>query len=213
MKSGIVRWLCLLCLLVGACSIKNTFSETSSDMYAKYVVNLFGMAVGGKITVDYNVHANNEAQASKSYVLILIFNYDQQQGWYDNVGKNDLSESTITTMCQQPAMLRKRAVGKGSFEFDVTPAIGENRLAMAVLQCYKGDKTNPVSVELTAELLNARPNSQEYSHLPIERVMETRVLEGEMIIYALLFVGMIGQIWAAKYVRSLTLPTSIVVDG
>lgn len=198
MHSSLVRWLCCLCLVVAVCGIKNTLKERTAGVFAKYVVDTFGMAVGGKIKVNYNIQPTNEALNTESYVLIVVLSYDQTDGWYSQVGNKDLSVSAVSTMCQQPSMYRRRAIGSGSFEIDVTPDLGENRYSVAVLQCYEGDENNPINVHVTAELLNARPHSDEYSHMPIDKVMEVRVLEGEMIIYALLFCGMLGQIYAAK---------------
>jgi hypothetical protein len=164
-------------------------------MFADLVVSEFGMAVGGKIDIDYNVFVQDKTKNYRSYVVLLVLTHDENEGWYGDIGG---SNPDITTMCQQPSTLRERVFGSGSITLDIDPSIGENRFSVAVLQCYEGYADNPVSVDVTAVLRNPRPMSDELSHMPIQMVMETRVLEGELIIFALLIVGMAGQIYIAK---------------
>ena len=181
-----------LCCQIPTYALKATYSKTSSATFSALVVDDFGMAVGGKISLDYNVYAEDSAKPYESYMILLILTHDQLNGWYDQLGS---SSADLTTMCQQPSMLREKAYGTGSISFDIVPSVGENRYSVGVIQCWTGYADNPVHIDLTAVLLNPRPESSEYSHLSIERVMETRVVEGLIIIYALLIAGMCGQIY------------------
>eukprot|EP01034_Spumella_vulgaris_P036637 gene36637-45192_t len=45
---------------------------------------------------------------------------------------------------------------------------------------------------------NVRPDSDNYSELPIDEVLYPRILEGESIVYSLLIAGLAGQIYLAK---------------
>jgi hypothetical protein len=175
--------------------VKKTFSKSSSGQFADLVVKEFGMAVGGTVDIEYNVFAQNEAQNYRSYVILLVLTHDQNEGWYGDIGN---SNPDVTTMCQQPSTVRQRVYGSGSITLDIDASIGENRFSVAVLQCFEGYSDNPVTVDVTAVLKNPRPMSDEYSHLAIQLVMETRILEGELIVFALLILGMAGQIYIAK---------------
>jgi hypothetical protein len=49
-------------------------------------------------------------------------------------------------------------------------------------------------VDVNVVMRNARPSGNGWSYLSIDQVMSIRVLEGEMIVYALLIAGLCGQI-------------------
>jgi hypothetical protein len=187
--------ICLLGCLVLNDAVKETYTKTSSSQFADLVVEEFGMAVGGRIDIQYNVFPQDGSKTFRSYMILVILTHDQNYGWYGDIGK---SNPDITTMCQQPSTTRNRILGSGNIALDIDASIGEDRFSVAVLQCYDGLESNPVTVEVTAVLQNPRPMSDEWSHMPIQLVMETRVIEGELIIFALLILGMCGQIYVAK---------------
>eukprot|EP01032_Pedospumella_encystans_P013610 gene13610-15660_t len=176
------------------------------------------MAVGGVVEVDYNVRPQNVSAPSDSYLLLLIMSSDQKDGWYGGLGKSDTDVTqNINNLCNQPAMLRREIFGSGSIKFDIDYAVGLDQYSVGVLQCREGYTSNPVSVDLTLNMKNARPESDSYSHFPIEQVMEVRVLQGELILYALMILGMCGQLYVAgryarhiHYVFLLTLVTTFI---
>lgn len=190
--------LCLLCCTLTANGIKETYSKQRSGIYGDFIVTDFGMAVGGVVEVDYNVRPKNASAPSDSYLLLLIMSSEQKDGWYGGLDKSDTDvTNNVNKLCNQPAMLRREIFGSGSIKFDIDYAVGLDRYSVGLLQCRQGYSNNPMSVDVTLNMKNARPESNHYSHFPIEQVMEVRVLQGEMIIYALLILGMCGQLYVA----------------
>lgn len=55
-----------------------------------------------------------------------------------------------------------------------------------------------VAVAITTEMVNARPVSDGVSQLSIDTVMMTRVLEGVIILYFLMLLGLLGQMVTTK---------------
>lgn len=185
----------LICCILAANGIKETYSKERSGIFGDFLVTDFGMAVGGVVQVDYNVRPQNASAPSDSYLLLLIMSSEQKDGWYGGLEKSDTAN--INNLCNQPAMLRREIFGSGSINFDIDYAVGLDRYSVGLLQCREGYANNPVSVDVTLNMKNARPESDSYSHFPIEQVMEVRVLQGEMIIYALMILGMCGQLYVA----------------
>lgn len=156
------------------------------------------MAVGGRIDVDYSVGPKNVSAPFDSYLLLLIVTSAQKESWYGGLGDSDADVTkNINTLCNQPAMLRKEIIGTGSVRLDIDYSLGVDEYSVAVLQCRQGYSNNPTLIDINLVMLNARPDSDEYSHFPIQQVMEVRVLHGELIVYALLILGMIGQMYVA----------------
>ena len=191
-------FLCFLCCLALTRGIKVTYTSEKSGIYGDFLVNDFGMAVGGIIEVDYSVAPKDITEPFDSYLVLLILSSDQKDSWYGGLGDSDNTVTkNINTLCNQPAMLRKELIGSGSVSFDINYAVGTDRYSVALLQCRTSSSNNPISVDITLVMKNARPDSVNYSHFPIEQVMEVRVLEGELIVYALLILGMCGQLYVA----------------
>ncbi len=187
-----------LCCILVANGAKETYSKTRSGIFGDFIVTDFGMAVGGVVEVDYNVRPQNVSAPSDSYLLLLIMSSQQKDGWYGGLGKSDTDVTqNINNLCNQPAMLRREIFGSGSIKFDIDYAVGLDQYSVGLLQCREGYTNNPVSIDLTLNMKNARPESDSYSHFPIEQVMEVRVLQGELILYALMILGMCGQLYVA----------------
>ena len=64
------------------------------------------------------------------------------------------------------------------------------------MQCY----TSPVDIEISIDgsMVNLRPYSSFYSHLQIQDVALVRIFGGELLIYVLFFIGLIGQMMFSK---------------
>lgn len=198
-KMSILFCTLLLISFIGASyGIKETYSKQRSGIFGDYLVNDFGMAVGGVIQVDYHVVPKYQTEQFDSYLLLLVISSDQKDSWYDGLGDSDGDVTkNINMLCNQPAVYRQELFGSGTINFDISYSVGVDRFSVGVLQCRAGNSENPISMDITVEMKNARPNSDEYSHFPIQQVMQVRVLEGELILYALMIVGMIGQIYVA----------------
>ncbi|KAJ1437755.1 hypothetical protein B484DRAFT_428190 [Ochromonadaceae sp. CCMP2298] len=190
---GSALWLLLLlCLWSSSSSLRLDHSTKSSKVFGEYVVSNFGMTVGGVINIDYHVTA--EASANDSYVLLLLVSETQSKSWYEKIQDEDSVADNIDTMCNLPSMLRRVISGAGSINVPLTYDLGTDRYSIVLLQCRKGNAKNPVSVTLNVEMKNPRPYSSEYSQYAIQSVMLVRLLEGQVILYALLTLGMAGQI-------------------
>lgn len=188
----------LLCCVLSADAVKETYSKVRSGIYGDFIVADFGMAVGGVVEVDYNVRPQNASEPSDSYLLLLIMSSAQKDGWYDGLGKSDgYVTNNINTLCNQPATLRQELFGSGSIKLDIDYTVGLDQYSVGLLQCREGYTTNPMWVDMTVNMLNARPESDNYSHFPINQVMEVRLLQGKMIVYALMILGMCGQLYVA----------------
>jgi hypothetical protein len=195
--------LLLLCLRTTSSS-RTAYSSQSSGVFGKYVVTNFGMTVGGLIDVEYDVgpvDASLEYESYGSYVLLLVVGEKQTEDWYEKLEDDEID---MDQFCNLPSMMRRVITGQGSVTLPVTYDLGTDRYSVLILQCRTGNALNPTQVKLNVEMKNPRPYSDEYSHYPIETVMTVRLLEGEMILYALLTLGMVGQLVVSKiYARPI----------
>lgn len=186
-------------LLVSA--IKSNFESTSSKVFGSYLQSSFGMAGNGQISIKYDVNALYSGMDYTSYVLVLIVTEAQKNGWYSGMSNAPVN---IYTLCNAPSQYRERVYGTGTISFNVT---GSDRFSVLVLQCLNGNSNNPVKTKIDLSMVNARPLKDGYQHLPIQDVMYVRVLEGELILYVFLLIGLIGQYIFAWY------PTVIKLDS
>lgn len=175
-----------------------------SEPFSEYVAVNFGLAVGGVIDISYNVNTSYNDSVSNSYVLLLVINEKQKNNWYGNIGSTSNSnndqtqiQNKIYNLCTQPSTLRRQLFNSGNFFLEINEELGSDRYSVALLQCKLGNRASPVAATINAELKNPRPKSDGYSQLPIEEVILPRVLGGELILYALLILGSIGQIYYA----------------
>lgn len=178
-------------------AVKTSFEIQSINTYAASIEQSFGMAGNGAISIDYNVNAAHDG-AYVSYVLILILTEAQRLGWYSTINN---SPGTVNNICNQPSLFRQRIYGDGTINFDVTST---DRYSVLVAQCLASTPGNPIKVNVDLSMTNARPASDGVSHLPIQNVMYVRVLEGEVILYVLLMVGLVGQfVFARTWMRGI----------
>lgn len=189
--------ICFFLCITWTNALYRTYDTTRYDIFGDFITQEFGMAVGGTIQIDYNVQPTYASKKFDSYVILLVLTRDQANGWYSDL-KNDANSDSIMSMCSQPSMFRQELFGSGTLSYNIDYALGENRYSVAVLQCRSGYESNPVTVSVDLTMKNPRPNSDEMSHFSIEHVMEIRVIEGELIIYALMILGMLGQIILAR---------------
>ena len=197
--SHLLLFLCLLSGLSLSLGVKSTFFYQNSGVFGSYLHQDFGMAVGGVIDVDYNVYPQDSSAPFESYMLLLVITHSQGSSWYSELQDGDLPISqNINNLCNEPSMFRKTIFGSGSAQFNIDYNVGVGQYSVVLLQCRQGNVNNPVNADITLYMKNPRPHSNEYSHYGIEDVMQVRVLEGEMIIYALLVLGMCGQLFLAR---------------
>lgn len=190
---------CLVCGFLHINALYRTYENTKSSKFGEFITQDFGMAVGGTIEINYDVGPQDSAQKFDSYVILVVTTHDQLEGWYGDMKDADGADSgSVSTLCGQPSTFRQELIGTGSLSYEIDYSIGENRFSVGVLQCRAGYESNPVSVNVELTMKNPRPQSSEMSHYSIEHVMTIRVLEGELIIYALMILGMAGQIYLAR---------------
>lgn len=183
-------WLVLLGLLglKTVQSIYETYFRTSSSIFADYVIKDFGLTRGGYIKVDYNV-SHYSMTSNSSYILLLVLDDNEKSGWY-----SDLDDDS--KYCQLPSFARLQASNQGTFDIFIPDSASDARYSLLVLQCRLPEI--PVSVSISASMTNPRPYSSEVSHLPIEDVMVTRVLTGELILYFMMLGALVLQFIVAK---------------
>lgn len=185
----------LLWLTVNVNSLITDFGVTSSNTYASQIVGSFGMAAEGKIDITYSVHAQNESTNFNSYFVLIILSEAEKLGWYDGNLQN------TKTVCNQPSLLRDRVYGNGNITFTTKVA---DRYSILAMQCRSALVNNPITASVHVSMRNANPTSStSYSHLEIQDVMTLRVMEGELIIYSILFVGLVGQFYFMRFVEGL----------
>lgn len=194
-------FLSAICLLLILCaqSVKVTYLTTSSEQFGEYVQKSFGMAERGLITIHYNVYPQDSSLPYDSYVLLLVLNNAQQKNWYSALDDSSIDGDNINSLCSQPSLRRIEAWGEQKLNITIDESIGSNLFSVAVLQCRTGYASNPVTVSVKLHMVNARPEGDGHSHLPIQFVMLTRVYEGFLIAYVLLLLGLAAQFYFASY--------------
>lgn len=197
----ILLFLFICCSFLIVFSVKTDYSRTSSGFFADNVVNAFGMAVGGIITIDYNIQQENNSILTDSYVLILVVNERQRISWYNSLSP---STSQVDTLCAQPSTQRIVATGQGNWNITVDEGLGSNQYSVLAMQC-RVDTGGPVSVKLHVEMKNIQPSGSGYSQLGIEKVTLVNLYGGEIIIYVLLLVGLLGQMYLSRGHATLSL--------
>ena len=186
---------CALLLVVvpyGA-SIQVTRSYQSKIAFHDTLIDKFGLAVGGLVEIEYKVVTTSRDETYSGDVVLLLITDLQQLVWYSNA-------ETISTLCSQPSMFRRELRGQGREAVIISPDIRRNLFSAYLLQCRAS--SDPVEISVTATMRNPRPNSSEYSHKSIKDVSSLQLLEGRVIVYALLVLGLLGQL---HFCRSVSL--------
>lgn len=190
-------FLLLIFFFIYGSSIKVQKEITSSKIFGEYIQKSFGMAAGGEVNINYKVSFSDSNLVSNPYPLLLIVN-EMQNDWYSDI-TNDPSSEYISELCTTPSLERKVLDGTGSLSFLITDTLGSDQYSVILLQCREVLESNPVTYNLDLDMLNPRPKGDGHSHLPIDMVMYTRVLEGELILYCLMLIGILGQFYFSWY--------------
>jgi len=215
--------LLLLLLLLILCrdglGMIDSLTFTSNGPAGAVVTRSFGLARRGEILITYKVYENVGGQQvllnadalarSHNYLLLVIVSENQRAGWYNAVDQPASQvASSMPTLCTQPSLARRQIHGVGNMSHVVGPSEQDDQYSVIILQCRKGQGGggggNPVMVDVNVVMRNARPSGNGWSYLSIDQVMSIRVLEGEMIVYALLIAGLCGQMLLARaYVQKI----------
>jgi hypothetical protein len=179
-------------------SLKTALSKTSSVPFAESLVNSFGLAAGGTIDVNYNVMGTDGSIPYDSMVTLLILTERQRIGWYLNLYTAITPDESA--LCTRPALFRQHLYGNGSVAYTAESA---EKFTLVTLQC-RNSAVHSTNVHMDAILVNPQPVGDGQSHLSIQNVMIPRVLGGEILLYSLMLVGLVGQCYFAKpYVRRI----------
>lgn len=201
------------------CSITN-YQVTSNNQFSEFIIDSFGLCRGGLITVNYNVDIDQQSltvpQISNdmvstiiydSYILLLILNdVEVNNGWYSNVGTSDVN---IQSVCNQPSLYRQQLLlGNGTVYYNISLNHANSaQYSVAIFQCRylpESYQKYPISIDVTVEMKNPLPYSDQYTQLSIDQVMLIRVYTGEIIIYSLFLVAMLFQFYLSrKYMKGI----------
>lgn len=188
--------LALICLSfdLSCFALYRKSSEVSSAPFAKAVVQKFGMAIGGLITIDYNVVPQSSESSYDGYTLILVVTENERSGFFNEIADSIVSNpSVVANLCMQPSMARIVASGSGSFNMTVTSNYESEQYSILLMQCRSGVVTNPLNIDLEINMKNPHPTDNSYSHLGIEDVNLIRLFGGEGILYMLFILILAGQ--------------------
>ena len=176
--------------------VSKTFKQENS--FGTLLIEDFGMAVGGIVEMDYNIKPTNNDLPYNSYVLFLLINYEQKKAWYNSLDTSISTNTDINSLCSLPSMYRREIFNKDKISIEINYELSRNRYSVVLLQCRNSNNENIIEIVTTTTMKNIRPSSNNYSHLAIDEVMYTRVLEGEIILYALFILGILGQLYFSK---------------
>lgn len=199
----LLRILLLFYLFSLSEAIVSSVTETSSGTFGTWVQKKVGLAINGIVNIDYDISLKDNTLSYESYILILVISEDQRVGYYTNLDKSDSTiSSNINSLCTAPSMHRKiltTAPLSGSYNFTVNYNNGATDIySVALLQCRSGYSSNPVRAHVQVTTKNPAPRGDSYNQLPIDLVMLVRLYLGEIFVYSLLLLGIIGQIILAK---------------
>lgn len=203
---GFVLYVFVVFVFFDSCDgILSKFYEESTTYGGTFVVSEFGLARGGMINVMYNISAVLNPQSNQtlnaaynSYILLLFLNFEEaNNGWYHglfNSGSFNSLGTLAESMCMQPSLFRKQLIGSGNITYEINMQHDESsRYYAALLQCRTLPNNPVIQIDLSVEMKNPQPYSSEYSHLAIEEVMYTRVLEGEILVFVFFIVALSAQ--------------------
>lgn len=199
-----------IALYIDVCaSIYQTYSSSSTGYFSTFIVSNFGMARGGQINIDYDISSTalSPTTISNSYILLLILNGQQAgNGWYNSIGSS--SQSDLATLCTQPSQFRQQLTNAGNITYNISLMHGEvSQYAVALMQCRSiASLSDSIDISVTVSMLNPQPYSSDFSHLPIDEVVVTKVLEGEIIVYFLMILAMMVQYYFSwRWMKSMHL--------
>lgn len=185
-------FLCIFLQISLAIYVKKT--EKTSAPFAKTILQDFGLAIGGQITVDYSLSPQNPQLPYDLYVVIAVVTQNQLEGFYNEViDKTVTSTSTVATLCMQPSMARIVASNQGSFNMTISEDYDAEQYSVILMQCRSSSSENPVDVTVEVNMKNPSPTGSSFTHLSIEDVNLLRLFGGEGILYMLLILAVLGQ--------------------
>lgn len=194
MVGSILTSLIYCVLIKSSFGVYKTFQKESSAPWSKLTVVDFGIAQGGKISVDYSITSPSNL-TNPIYFLINIINEDMRLGWYDG--------ASVTAMCEAPAISRHVVRGSGTIDYVASTMV--DRYSLVAIQCWNKDMSFATTVDIDTSMTNLSPPARgsnfdkNPSHLPIEEVFLARMYLGFTILYAVLLAGIVGQLAVAKY--------------
>jgi hypothetical protein len=194
----------LLCFIINILYINAMiidFTHTSSTQYAQANSLIFGMASRGLIKIDYDIKPKDINNKYESYIVFLIINENERSGWYTSIIDYSLitDPSTVSNLCNLPSTYRKVILGgneKGVVSYEIVGSASE--YSVITLECFNGFSNNPITTTIKLSMENARPHSNAYSHVAIQEVIIVRIVQGECIVFGLLLIGLLGQIYFAR---------------
>lgn len=164
-------------------AMKTEYNTALNYPHTHFIENSFGMAQGGKIDIIYEMNPSN---LERSYSIILIISESQKRGWYSGV---ENGQTDTYTLCNQPSLYRKTIQNSGNISYSVKE---NDKYSVLFMQCRKNDRSDQ-TINIHLKMMNKQPSGDDYSYLPIQKVMMLRVTQGALILYSLLLIGLSGQ--------------------
>jgi hypothetical protein len=116
--------------------------------------------------------------------------------FYFNLAFDNGGDINAATVCNRPSELRYHiTTASGNTTYT---ARSTERYSVLLLNCRETKANNPIDVKVKVSMENLRPERNEISHLAIEEVMVPRILEGEILIYTFMLLGLVGQFFFFK---------------
>jgi len=188
----IFKALLLLTSILFCLTKKTSLNESSVRPYATYLFKLFGVANGGKLSIDYSI-----GESSDSIVLLLVVSENTDNLFYsdtlDFYNGEQMTTEQMGYLCQQTSLLREALKGKGNFEYFFPDT---DRYSVILLRCLyifnEGNTTTltPVSIDIQAHVTN--PSGSELS---IEKIPYIQSAIYIFLIYLLLLLILLGQVY------------------
>ena len=177
--------------------VSGTLHQSSSTPFMKYVHHRFGMAKGGVISISYTVAPESSTAPYDGYVLILVINEDEEQGFYKSISDengDDTDVETVAQLCMQPSVARIVVpYGSGNATVTIDDGLVNNQYSVVLAQCRNGYASNPINIDVTVTMQNLVTHGGTYTQLPIEMVNLLRIFPGSCILYTLLTLALAAQ--------------------
>ena len=194
--------LCLLfiiLLLPGVLAINYKYKSTKSGPFSKFLVKSFGMAHGTQAEINYQIMyqpvstpPNSTSYGADYYILLLILTSNQNQ-WYSSGGSDKLD--AVQSMCSTPSLQRYILTDQNNSISYTLPVA--DQYSVLLLQCYTlPNSEDTIEFDVQVVMTNPMPySSDKFSHLPIQYVTILPLLQGELLMYCLLILGISCQIY------------------
>lgn len=187
----------IVLLLQGIQAINYHYKSTKSGPFSEFLIESFGMAHQTEASISYQIAYNpidamNTSYSANYYILFLILNEDQKS-WYGAGGTSRLS--AIQSMCSTPSLQRYIITDQNNTISYTFPSA--DRYSVMLLQCYTlPNSDDTIDFDVRVVMTNPMPySSNKFSHLPIQYVTILPLLQGELVIYCFLIIGIFCQIY------------------